>query len=98
MLLVTCPICSICADETAFTCGGDAHVTRPQSTNPTSVSADELGDYLNFLPNAPGWSRENWLCHGCESWFVMLRHSLTNHIHATYQVGDTPPLLPEADA
>lgn len=98
MLLLTCPICSISADEAAFTCGGDAHVTRPQSNRPQSVTDEALCDYLNLVPNEPGWCREQWLCHACDSWFGLLRHSLTNQVHSAYRVGGTPTQLPDADA
>lgn len=98
MLLLTCPICSLAADEAAFTCGGDAHVARPQSVAPEAVSTDELYSYLSTVPNAPGWCREQWLCHACESWFVLLRHSVTNRVAAAYRIGDVPTSIPGADA
>jgi heterotetrameric sarcosine oxidase delta subunit len=96
MLLITCPICTTTAGENAFTCGGDAHVERPQSTDPSDVSPEQLSAYLNLSPSPRGWCREQWLCHACDSWFVMLRHSLTNQIAASYRIGQTPPPLPEA--
>ncbi|GGE37065.1 hypothetical protein GCM10007276_13160 [Agaricicola taiwanensis] len=98
MLLLTCPVCTISADEHAFTCGGDAHVTRPQSLDPSYVSPERLGEYLNLVPSARGWCREQWLCHGCNSWFVLLRHSETNEIASAYRIGDAPPALPEGAA
>lgn len=95
MLLISCPICSITADETAYTCGGDAHVTRPQSLDPSYVSPERLTDYLNLAPSARGWCRELWRCHGCGSWFAMLRHSGNNRIAATYRLDEALPQPPE---
>lgn len=96
MLYLTCPICGIGADETAFRCGGEAHLTRPVSESGSDVSLDALNQYLNRSADVRGWIRELWLCaDGCGSWFALLRHTGTHAVGRAYTLDSVPPPPPE---
>jgi sarcosine oxidase subunit delta len=94
MLLITCPVCTVTADETAFACGGEAHGIRPQSHDPSYLSPEKLHGYLHLSASQRGWSREYWCCRGCLAWFAMLRHSETNEIAAAYRLDEPQPPVP----
>jgi sarcosine oxidase subunit delta len=77
MLQIPCPHCGI-RDETEYTFGGPAHVTRP----PATVSDTEWTDYLFNRDNPKGIHYERW-CHsyGCGRWFNLARDTVTHDIY-----------------
>ena len=95
MLFLTCPECGIAADETEFLYGGEAGIVRPQSVDPSAVSADDLNRYLNERSNPRGSLREQWCCsRGCGSWFLAMRDTVDQTISAAWRFSDEAPDLP----
>jgi len=92
MLLITCPVCGATGNETDFHYGGEAHVARPASHDPSSVPDGALSDYLYVRRNAKGLHFERWRCdRGCAKWFHAARDTMTMRFLATYRVGERPP-------
>lgn len=89
MLQIPCPWCGP-RDESEFTCGGEAHITRP--AQPETLSDAQWADYLFMRKNPHGLHREQWHhSHGCRRWFNVVRDTVTYKIHAVYQIGEPPP-------
>jgi heterotetrameric sarcosine oxidase delta subunit len=84
MLFIRCPYCDR-RDETEFTYGGPAHVTRPD-LNSTDT---EWTHYLYHRLNAKGPYRERWHhSFGCGRWFNVLRDTHTHEIQEVYPMGE----------
>lgn len=95
MLLINCPWCGP-RDEIEFACGGEAHIARP--TDPTALSDAEWAEYLFMRKNLKGLHYERWHhSYGCRRWFNAARDTVTHEIHATYKMGETPPVVAGAD-
>jgi len=91
MLLVTCPYCGQ-RDESAFACGGEAHIARPLQTD--ALTDQQWGDYLVMRKNPNGLHFERWNhAAGCRRWFNVARHTVTHEIIATYKMGEPPPAV-----
>jgi sarcosine oxidase, subunit delta len=89
MLLIECPWCGP-RQETEFTCGGEAHVARPET--PEATSDAEWAEYLFMQSNTKGLYRERWHhVAGCRRWFNVERSTATNTITSVYQPGEQPP-------
>jgi heterotetrameric sarcosine oxidase delta subunit len=89
MLLIECPWCGP-RQETEFSCGGEAHVSRPET--PEATSDAEWADYLFMHANTKGPYRERW--HhgaGCRRWFNVERDTATNTVIVVYRPGEQPP-------
>ena len=89
MLRINCPWCGT-RDELEFSCGGEAHVTRPM------IDADDAAwsDYLFFKENTKGIHYEQWLHkYGCGRWFNVARDTVTHEIYAVYEMGEAKPEL-----
>lgn len=92
MLLITCPVCGLTADETEFRPGGESHVKRPASSSPRKVSDTAQRHYLYERANPRGIAYEMWLCrHGCGKWFNAARDTVTQEFRAFYRIGDRKP-------
>ena len=78
MLLIPCPHCGP-REETEFSYGGEAGISRP--INPESLSDDAWGDYLFMRRNPRGLLHEMW-CHsaGCRRWFTIIRDTYSSQI------------------
>ncbi len=79
MLRFDCPICGR-RDETEFTYGGDATVTRPAMD-----AADPKAwlDYVFNRDNPRGPHKEFWHhVQGCRQWLVLERNTLTHEVGA----------------
>jgi sarcosine oxidase subunit delta len=88
MLIIECPWCGP-RDETEFTCGGEAHITRPK--DPDAVSDAEWADYLFMRTNTKGLHHEQWNhSAGCRRWFYVERDTVTYRIKTVYKVGEQP--------
>ena len=95
MLLIPCPWCGD-RDETEFSYGGEAHITRPKE--PEKLSDAEWADYVFMRPNSKGILLERWVhTHGCRRWFNAARDTVTYKIHAVYKMGEKPPRVPKTD-
>ena len=93
MLLLTCPVCGLKADEDAFEAGGEAHLVRPSSDPSHSETAD-LGAYLYMRENPKGSSFELWHCrHGCGKWFHAVRDTQSQEFKAFYRIGEPKPAI-----
>ncbi len=85
MLSIPCPYCGA-RDESEFTYGGPAHVTRPEA----SATDREWTQYLYARQNQKGPYRERWLhAFGCGRWFNALRDTTTNEFHRVYLMGES---------
>ena len=88
MLLIACPWCGE-RDETEFSYGGEAHITRP--TKSEKLTDEEWAGYVFLRSNPKGVHRERWFhSHGCRRWFNVARHTVTNDILAVYRMGEKP--------
>ena len=89
MLLISCPWCGP-RDEVEFSCGGEAHIARPE--NPEALSDAAWADYLFNRTNPKGPHAERWVhTHGCRRWFNVVRDTATNEILAVYEMGTPRP-------
>ncbi len=96
MLRIPCPFCGPRA-EIEFRCGGEAHIRRPP--DPDALSDAEWAEYLFLRRNPKGIHCERWFhAHGCQRWFNLARHTVSDRILAVYPMGSEPPvdLLPAA--
>jgi len=93
MLLIRCPWCDE-RDQSEFSYGGEAHISRPE--NPDSVSDEAWAHYLFIRTNPKGFHRERWIhSYGCRRWFIAVRHTVTDQFWAVYKRGEEPPVPPE---
>ena len=86
MMQINCPFCGL-RDETEFTWGGEAHITRPVA--PENQSDEQWANYLFIRKNPKGIHHERW-CHtyGCGLWFNMSRDTENHKISAVYPITD----------
>ncbi|MBK8906460.1 MAG: sarcosine oxidase subunit delta [Rhodospirillales bacterium] len=91
MLLIECPYCGR-RPEIEFHHGGEAHIARPE--DPDALSDEAWANYLYMRANTKGWRHERWMhAAGCRRWFNAIRHTVSNEILVTYEMGtETPPL------
>ncbi len=88
MLYIDCPYCGL-RNETEFSCGGEAHITRPVSND--LLSKKEWSEYLFSRHNPKGVFLERWVhTSGCRKWFNLVRNTITNEIYEIYQIGCHP--------
>lgn len=89
MLLLTCPVCGVTAEETEFHGGGEAHLKR---FGPGSDDAD-FESYLFMRENPRGVHFERWRhAYGCGKWFHAARDTTTLEVFGTYPAQTlTPP-------
>jgi heterotetrameric sarcosine oxidase delta subunit len=91
MLLIPCPWCGPRA-ESEFSCGGEAHIARPEE--PDRLDDAAWADYLFMRKNPKGVHHERWLhAHGCRRWFNVARSTVSHEIVAAYRMGEAPPAL-----
>ena len=98
MFIIRCPWCGD-RDQSEFSCHGEAHIARPPK--PEKLSESQWGDYLFFRNNPKGIHFERWMhSHGCRRWFNVARDTRTDHIYASYKVGESPkrPKITAADS
>ena len=92
MLLITCPTCKACGDETDFHCGGQAHIARPATSNPEGITDQQQSEYLFQRINPKGLHFERWRCdRGCGKWFNAARNTMTMEFKAFYGATALPP-------
>ncbi len=86
MLQIDCPFCGA-RDESEFSYGGEAHITRPPE--PEKLSDEEWADYLFMRTNTKGLFREMWnhAC-GCRRWFNVERDTTSYVIKSVYLIGN----------
>ena len=88
MLKIDCPFCGA-REEHEFTCGGEAHISRPLAEN--SISDHEFGAYLFLRDNPKGIFLERWRhAAGCRRWFNMVRDTVSHEIIEIYPMGSLP--------
>ena len=94
MLRLTCPYCGT-RDETEFTFGGEAHLTRPT----LEVDDATWSDYLFNRENPKGMHFERWRhTYGCGQWFNVARDTVSHEIHAVYKMNEAKPELEEENS
>ncbi|MDH3691640.1 MAG: sarcosine oxidase subunit delta [Gammaproteobacteria bacterium] len=92
MLLIECPWCGL-RDESEFSCGGEAHIVRPN--NPENCNDAQWADYLFMRKNPKGDHLEQWVhTQGCRRWFGAQRDTVSYRISKTYKLGESPPKEP----
>tara|TARA_Y100001960_G_C14310128_1_gene650284 strand:+ start:266 stop:616 length:351 start_codon:yes stop_codon:yes gene_type:complete len=88
MLQIKCPNCGY-RDEIEFSCGGEAHISRPDYS--ISLTDKEWSEYLFLRSNPKGIFVERWVhSHGCRRWFNLVRDTVTNEIFEIYLIGSFP--------
>jgi sarcosine oxidase, subunit delta len=86
---IACPWCGP-RDLTEFSYGGASHVARPGPFQ--SVTDLEWSAYLFYGRNACGRHAERWHhSYGCESWFNVVRDTVSHEIVRVYRVTDPRP-------
>ena len=82
-----CPLCGP-RDEIEFTCGGQAHLHRP---DPAGASDAQWAAYLFLRRNPAGLHEERW-CHtyGCGQWFHVSRDTVTHRVMRVYPISVVP--------
>lgn len=89
MLLIRCPWCGL-REEVEFTCGGEAHIVRPE--NPDELTDEQWADYLFMRENTKGRQREQWNhSAGCRRWFNAERDTVTYKFGVFYKPTDPIP-------
>lgn len=79
MLRIPCPVCGV-RDETEFTYGGDATVSRPDMTD---SDPEAWLNYVFMRDNPRGPHKEYWHhVTACRQWLVVERDTLTHEIGA----------------
>ena len=82
MLQIKCPNCGY-RDEIEFSCGGEAHISRPDYS--INLTDKEWSEYLFLRHNPKGIFIERWFhSHGCRRWFNLVRDTVTNEIFEIY--------------
>lgn len=91
MLILTCPVCGVTAEETEFHAGGEAHLKR---FGP-GASDEDFEGYLFMRENPRGVHLERWRhVYGCGKWFHAARCTTTLEVFGTYPAQTVEP--PEA--
>ena len=91
MFLINCPYCGE-RDQSEFSCGGEAHITRPK--NPPDLSDDQWADYLFMRKNIKGIQFERWNhSNGCRQWFNVARNTATDEILKIYNIRESAPSM-----
>ncbi len=79
MIRIDCPVCGL-RNETEFTYGEDATVTRPAMDE---QDMQPWLDYVFYRDNPRGLHKEYWLhVQGCRQWVILERNTLTHEIGA----------------
>jgi sarcosine oxidase subunit delta len=92
MLLLTCPVCGAKGDETDFHYGHQAHIARPATADPDTVTDAQQRDYLFLRFNPRGLHFERWRCdRGCGKWFHAARDTMTMEFKGFYPIHELPP-------
>ncbi|MBD9541336.1 sarcosine oxidase subunit delta [Ensifer sp. ENS04] len=95
MLRIHCPVCGL-RDETEFTYGGDASVSRPDVNEAT---AKPWIDYVFMRDNPRGPHREYWHhVSACRQWIVVERDTLTHQIFTSHLARELADRADEAAA
>ena len=95
MLILTCPVCGIAADETELHPGGEAHVKRAGPGD----SDQAFEAYLFERENPRGPHFERWRhAAGCGKWFLAARDTATLEVYGTYpaQTHEPPQSIRDA--
>ena len=93
MLLLTCPVCGLKADEDAFKSGGESHLMRPSSAS-GQAGAGDVSAYLYMRENPRGSAFELWHCrHGCGKWFHAVRDTQSLQFRSYYKIGERKPVI-----
>ncbi len=87
MLEIHCPYCGA-RDESEFSYGGEAGISRPKE--PNALSDEQWADYLFMRSNPKGLHSELWQhAQGCRRWFVVQRDTVS------YAIKSVQPILSE---
>lgn len=85
MLIIPCPWCGD-RDESEFSYGGTA-----QTLPPLDADATAWQEALYTADNPKGWHEELWFHgFGCQQWFVVRRHTVTQEISGSRLPGAEP--------
>ncbi|WP_298842708.1 sarcosine oxidase subunit delta [uncultured Roseobacter sp.] len=88
MLILTCPVCGVTAEETEFHAGGEAHLKRYGPGSPD----EQFEEYLFMRENPRGVHFERWRhVYGCGKWFHAARCTTTLEVFGTYPAQTLEP-------
>ena len=88
MLLLTCPVCGVTAEESEFVPGGEAHLRRAGA----DASEEDFEAYMFLRRNPRGVHFERWRhAFGCGKWFHAARCTRTLEVFATYPAQTPAP-------
>lgn len=88
MLMLTCPVCGVTAEETEFHAGGEAHLKREGP----EASEAAFEEYLFMRENPKGVHFERWRhVYGCGKWFHAARCTTTLEVFGTYSAQTLEP-------
>lgn len=89
MLLIECPHCGP-REESEFSCGGDAHISRPE--NGDDLTDAQWAQFLFYRRSTKGLHFERWVhAAGCRRWFNMARNTVTSEVIKVYPMGESAP-------
>ena len=90
MLLIHCPYCDADLPELEFANAGEAHLVRPGDMS--QMSDEEFATYFFVRDNPKGANLERWRhAHGCNRFFNVIRHTVTDRFLKTYKAGEPRP-------
>ena len=97
MLHINCPYCGL-RDEHEFSCGGEAHISRPRvheslghELSARELSDSDFADYLFYRENPKGLFLERWRHQaGCRQWFNVARDTHSHEIIEIYPIDRLP--------
>ena len=90
MLSLTCPVCGLEGEETAFRHGGEAGLRRQGAPGRDELQA--LADYLYMRESPAGRAHEMWQCReGCGKWFRAVRDTREQTFYAFERIDQPDP-------
>ncbi|GAB3189996.1 sarcosine oxidase subunit delta [Nesterenkonia suensis] len=96
MMLIPCPHCGP-RNETEFSYGGQAHVSRPE--DPQALDDAAWARYLFYRDNPKGLFAERWVhSAGCRKWFNAVRNTITYEVRSVEPIGPQSPHARSAES
>ncbi len=92
MFQIHCPYCDEKRDEIEFSHAGEAHYVRPNAKQQSLMSDEDWARYMFIRDNIRGNTAERWWHqHGCNMFFNVIRHTVTDKVILSYKMGRPRP-------